>query len=414
MILKMVRAFLIAVLNMTFAFASLFWKRDRNIVLFGGWFGNKYCDNPRFLFQFLSDNKQVLGIEHVVWVSRNREVVKLINSLGYEAYLMSSKKSLYFHKHALYHIICQSVNNIISNDGDILGWLSYGAIKVNLWHGSGAVKNVNYSVIRNGGAKLSKYEIIKIWLHDNSYLFRQFIEKDGGWSTSYYLSTSSAESDQLQMFFRIPRSKCIESNLPRNCKLYNLTSNEEKILKYISNYRFKILYLPTFRDSKSNFNSMNVFNEISDFIENNNCIWVQKPHPVDKNDTLPDYENNYFLNLSSDFEINLIIPCADIIITDYSSVAVDALFHMKPIIFYIPDFDEYRTLDRGFCCDYEERMCSYKAYNIGQLKYYIKYIINNSSESISDRYLQERSKWWEHQSDINNIWNDIIKFTQAQ
>ncbi|WP_406545434.1 CDP-glycerol glycerophosphotransferase family protein [Succinimonas sp.] len=415
MIIKIFQALLVILLNIIFACCSLFWKRKRTIVLFGGWFGNQYRDNPRFLFQYLSDNKQKLGLEHVVWVSRSCEVVELINSLGYEAYLMSSKQSIHYHKYAKYHIICQSVNNIISNNGDILGWLSYGAIKLNLWHGSGAVKNVNYSMITNKtNCNVSKYDVLKMWLHDHSYLFRQFIEKDGGWAHCYYLSSSSSESDQLQMFFRISRLKCIESNLPRNCILSNLTDRERDIFNQVSNDSFKILYLPTFREKSSNFNYNNVFNEIYSFIKDYDCLWIQKPHPVDSVNNQSLSQTDRFLCLDSDFEINIILPLADIIITDYSSVAVDALFHMIPIIFYIPDYDEYNTLDRGFCCDYESRMCGYKAYNIDELKHYIKFIMNNPNDSFNDRYLTERSRWWEHDSTIDEIWKDIIEFTNTK
>ena len=32
---------------------SLMWKRDDSIVLIGAWFGNKFADNSRYLFQML-------------------------------------------------------------------------------------------------------------------------------------------------------------------------------------------------------------------------------------------------------------------------------------------------------------------------------------------------------------------------
>lgn len=48
-----------------------------------------------------------------------------------------------------------------------------------------------------------------------------------------------------------------------------------------------------------------------------------------------------------------LLCCADMLITDYSSVFFEYLLLDKPIIFFAPDFDEY-SADRGFYLDYKE------------------------------------------------------------
>ncbi|MBE5943631.1 MAG: CDP-glycerol glycerophosphotransferase family protein [Lachnospiraceae bacterium] len=48
-----------------------------------------------------------------------------------------------------------------------------------------------------------------------------------------------------------------------------------------------------------------------------------------------------------------LIACADILITDYSSVFFEFLLMDKPIIFMAPDYEEYK-LGRGFYLNYEE------------------------------------------------------------
>ena len=48
-----------------------------------------------------------------------------------------------------------------------------------------------------------------------------------------------------------------------------------------------------------------------------------------------------------------LIACADVLITDYSSVFFEYLIMDKPIIFFAPDFEEYYA-KRGFYLDYED------------------------------------------------------------
>lgn len=48
-----------------------------------------------------------------------------------------------------------------------------------------------------------------------------------------------------------------------------------------------------------------------------------------------------------------LMVCADILITDYSSIFFDYLILDRPIIFYAPDYDKY-TKDRGYYLEYSE------------------------------------------------------------
>ncbi len=396
--------------NIVMAFRSMFWKRSKDCILFGAWFGTKYGDNPRYLFQYLSDHKEKLGLKHVIWVSRDKNIVDMIRSIGYEAYLMTSKESIYYHKHCKYHIICESCNNLFTNDGDIMGQYSYGAIKINLWHGSGALKNVDYSIITNNKDS-SVFMKFKMFLHDNFWFYRYFAEENGGWGNCYYLSSSAAETEQLKSFFRLKNRLFIESNLPRNCSLTKVLCNEKAVLEEIRKYKHIIFYLPTFRGNDSTYNYQKVYGSISQELKDN-TLWLQKAHSAsDQHVSIMDQKLG-FIDLDPSFDINILLPFTSMIITDYSSVAVDALYYNKPIIYYIPDIEEYKKSDRGFCCDINERMCGPKVYTIDGLSRMIKEILKNPDSVITDEYIREKEKWWEHYCDIDQIWIDIQEKTQ--
>ena len=57
--------------------------------------------------------------------------------------------------------------------------------------------------------------------------------------------------------------------------------------------------------------------------------------------------------VSYHIDANELLSVADIVITDYSSIYFDYLVANKPILFYIPDFDEY-SQKRGIYFKIEE------------------------------------------------------------
>ena len=393
--------------NIVMAIRSLFWKRRNDIVLFGAWFGNKYGDNPRYLYQYLSENKENLGLKHVVWVTNRGDVVAFLSKNGYEAYLMNSKESIYYHKHAGYHMICEACNDLFAHNGDILGQYSYGAKRVNLSHGAGPLKNVDYSIIvNNPNAPLASK--IKMWLHDHSSFYRLFAEENGGWTNCYYLCSSRLQAYYFDLFNRIDKKYYIESNLPRNCVL-NLKSDAEiETINTIKKYKHKVYYLPTFREKGSSFDFRNVYREICKYL-NEDILWIQKAHSADSIGKTKQQEIVGFLELDASFDANIILGMSDVLITDYSSVAVDALYHEIPVIYYIPDINEYSKSDRGFCCDLNERLFGPKAYDIKQLSELLDSVLENPKAYLTDRYMEEKSKWWENQDNLEEIWQKITK-----
>ena len=54
---------------------TIFIKRDPNLLVFGAWFGQKYSDNSKYLFEYLVGNHKEYKI---VWVTKSDEVIKLI------------------------------------------------------------------------------------------------------------------------------------------------------------------------------------------------------------------------------------------------------------------------------------------------------------------------------------------------
>lgn len=378
-------------------------RRDNRVVLFGAWFGNRFADNSRYLFQYLSDNKKRLGLEHVVWVTRNKSVYKQMNDYGYECYMMNSKESLYFHKKAGIHIIC---NNADNNNGDILPKYSMGALKINLWHGLGGIKGVEFASKQYDIFKKSHPYIYRLKEFLNRrMIYRKFALRYGGWGDCFYLSTTPFQTEILQKYFYRDKKHFIEAGYPRNEKCLKLTETEEKILKIIKNKKNTILYLPTFRESNSEYQAPLENAELKELLQSEEFFWIEKQHNFNgKGKTR--LENN-ILYLESEFDICTIIPYVDVVITDYSSVVWDAVYYDVPVFFYVPDIEKYENDDRGFVLPKEEFMVGQTAYDTDDLKnLLIKYKDDFKSAVFSD-YTTIKTKMWGVNSNYETIWKAI-------
>ena len=403
--LKLVIKFIrFAIYNVFMYIRSLFWKRDNTIVLVGGWFGKKFADNSRYLFQYLSDNKKKLGLKNVVWVTHNKEDLVNLKSMGYEAYLMESKESIDYHKKAGIHIVCNSS----SGNGDIKGEYSYGAIKINLWHGNG-VKAVGYA--SNKFVKSMGGEGILLNLFRNLYksckLFRGLTSK-GGWADCYYIATSEKSAEFLKENFLLSDRNIIISNYPRHCECNRLLDIENEIIDQVKK-RKTVLYLPTFRTENSKFDLNEVLSCMSSISKKQDYLFIVKPHPA-SNINLN--KNEDILVLPQNFDINVLIPYVSLLMTDYSSCAYDAMYFGKPVLYYIPDYMEYLNGNNGFLDDPEKYMIGEKIENIIDLENGIYTALEKSQ--INENYKALVNLLWDNNKGLEEIWNDIINRAEVK
>ena len=59
-------------------------------------------------------------------------------------------------------------------------------------------------------------------------------------------------------------------------------------------------------------------------------------------------------NGGAGFQMQDLLAAADVLITDYSSVMFDYAVLQRPMIFYVPDLEQYRDHLRGFYFDFEQ------------------------------------------------------------
>ncbi|MEG0834717.1 MAG: CDP-glycerol glycerophosphotransferase family protein [Christensenellaceae bacterium] len=386
------------------------WKRDDCVVLFGAWFGERYADTSRYLYQFLSDNKEKYGLTRVVWATRSEVVRTEITNLGYEAYLLDSEESIRYHQIAGTHIICNMADTGDLYSGDLMGQYSYGARKVNLWHGVMPMKGVA-SASNEYKAKKKASPIrcrIQEFLIGQSKIYRSFVNTHGGWGDCYYLSVTPAGTDILRQFFMLPQNHFIETGNPRVCGQVSYTDREKQFVEILKDYNKVILYLPTFRDPNSSFDYSHVAEPTQPFLRKENALWVQKAHSAASSATYSYQKEGNIVYLSSDFDINSIMQDITLLVTDFSSVAADAMYYYKPIIYYMPDYEEYLSKDRGFVIDPETVMMGSKAFNLDELQEKMGGLLN-STFLPDKKYEDTRFRFWGPDKTMDEIWIDIAR-----
>lgn len=210
--------------------------------------------------------------------------------------------------------------------------LRKGTELIQLWHAMGAYKRVGYSRMNKVGGPKS-----------DSLTHKNY--------TGTIVSSESIRKNYAEAF-GISIDKVHALGIPRTDiffdKKYESAIREELYNKYPSLKDKKvILFAPTFRGNgqKTAYYNFDWF-DLNKFKEEfkNDYVCIFKLHPFIKN--VPDYDfenDDFYLDLSGEREINDLLFVTDILITDYSSVIFEYSFFKKPVVFYMPDLDDYKN-----------------------------------------------------------------------
>ncbi len=381
-------------------------RRNKKILLFGAWMGEKFADNSRFLYQYLHQNKDNYALEKVIWVTRNPKVNTFLNASGFESYLIGTRGSTYWHLKAGIHILCNisAQAGIYSPDIDVC--LSAGARKVQLWHGVG-IKAVGSTAnatsnLKNGRSKWLVRAANTVPLRKAGYL--------GCWGEPKILCTSALNASINSENLKIHKENTFVSTYPRYCSCTFLLQDELDVLKKMQEYSISILYLPTFRDAESSYKMPLEGNHFISYLERNNILWIQKPHQAESRWSM-NANSSCVLELSATFDVNCILRQVDIIISDYSSAAFDAAFLEKPVIMYVPDLDEFVRGGNGLLYDLRVFCPALLAFDQSEVQSMIQDTLEGKyfSDDRAETLWRIRKDFFDNRTaDYEKIWNDVL------
>lgn len=312
---------------------------NKKVWIFGAWFGQRYSDNSKYLFEYVSAHYPQI---RAVWLSRNRSVVEDVRRRGYRAYLFYSPGGLWYAVWAGVAVFC------VGYSVDLPGpCMSLKKIYVQLWHGIGP-KTVGVLNKKNviADAKLRPYEGDRFGRYD------------------YMITLSELTRQKTAGMFAVPKNKLgrvLLTGYPRNDALFSHTDPENELSRRIKEMRRdggKVgVYMPTHRGEGKLVQGTQVWEELAKLnpaLRERGLYLLVKLHHFHSQE-LRDFEASQIILVRDeeiDGDIYPILTMTDFLVTDYSSVYIDYLLLDKPIFFLTPDMAKYQAEEREFYYDY--------------------------------------------------------------
>ena len=340
--------------------------RNKNIWVFGAWYGNRYSDNSRYFYEYVRKHHSEIKS---IWLTRNSEIQEEIRLTGAKVYSVNSFKGIY------YSLLAKNVF-ISSGKQDVNALCIHGANWIQLWHGSPA-KKIGLDDKYANSNSFFQQKVVK-----NLFPFASEFNYDRIASNAPFFTTI------LSSAFGVPLNRIMETGTPRNDVFF---LKEEDPFNTALRKRFSgctlVYYLPTFRDNstiKSMF-SLPDYNkeELEKFLTLQNIVFVNKGHYVD-NGLITDSVNeadSRIINLQDEdvSDVNYMLKDADALVTDYSSAYYDFLLVERPIIFAAFDLNEYLK---------------------GSRELYYKY-----NDAIAGPLVENWKEFYEAIENLNTLWN---------
>jgi CDP-glycerol glycerophosphotransferase (TagB/SpsB family) len=299
-------------------------SRDHRLVAMGSPL-NRFADNSAHLFLYLSDRPD--SAMTPVWISGSRATVRRLRDRGYAAHLRWSWPGVR---------TCLRAGTYVYSgyQSDINRWFSSHATKVCLWHGIPLKR-----ILRDlpGGRQ-------------EGILSSQEPPPDR--------LLSSTRDVTLTCFvdaFGIPEDRCWEIGYPRNDHL--LTSPREPHpalvepsdrLDRITDADLVVGIFLTWRDDRAfDIADPDLVNRLGRVCADHGAVLVYKAH---YNVAPVHVDPDLCVHLPPEVDLNAYLGYCDVLITDYSSVALDFLLLDRPTLYYMPDVERYLSM-RGFYFD---------------------------------------------------------------
>lgn len=305
-------------------------ERDKELWVFGAWFGTKYSDNSKYLFQEALNNKI-----NAVWITKKKQVYEKLCNQGLPVEMSTSRKGKKVQKKAGYAIWVTDYSDF---EEDYLG----GTCWISLGHGVSLKKIADDDYITNKSSR---------WKRAIKKNIKKFPRKK-----VYAVATSDQCKKNVESAYGIGKDRIINSGLPRN-DIFFKEYNDEYNFSFI-NGRKTIVYMPTHRDEgRKIIDIPNILDldRINDICKTQGYLLIIKKHFYHRHEqkNYGDYSNIIEMT-SEEIDTQELLKHTDVLITDYSSVYIDYLLLDRPIIFYNYDMKNYLMNDREMYFDYSD------------------------------------------------------------
>lgn len=303
--------------------------KKRGLVLFTSWFGQKYLDNTKYVYEYFLEHLEY----RPVWMTRNNFV--------YEELKREGKPVEYFNslKGRLLLIRAQAVFSTVQFS-DYNSWLLSRCLIVDLNHGH---------PIKDPGDVGNEDTYVR-------GVYKMLANRN-----HFYSIVAGSKTKKEYNVVPIPQNHIIISDFARNDVFIDrsLQSGKNSEVESFKKGRTAIVYMPTHRsDGKvpMKINDILDLEAIESYCEKNNTVFIIKKHFYHRNEkeNLEKYAHILDLTDVDDIDPQVLLCQADLLISDYSACYIDYMLLKRPIIFFQYDLEEYNNSERKLYYDFRE------------------------------------------------------------
>lgn len=336
---------------------SFFCFRKNDQFVFNSEFNKKFNHNSKFLFEYFISNYPKLKIKFVI---NDKSLRNELCAMYGDHFITSTK-------------IADIIFIITSRT-----WIT-SSLETPI---GGLFLNFNRNVIHLGhGAPIKRIGLNENYKSKIKYIYYKIVRTN----FSYFLSTSEVFDENWSRCLGISKDKVFRAPQSRNISL--ISGIRPKSI--INNSSKNVLYAPTWRPFSNTkifpFNDFDLL-LLEDFLDVNDMVIYLRIHPNFESEIDRSILSNRIkiLGRKEIEDINDVLMCFDILITDYSSIYVDFLLTNKPIIFLPYDISLYEEVI-GLAIDYYKYTPGPKPKNFSDFIHDLKSEIDGTSRYLSDR-----------------------------
>ena len=307
---------------------SVLWPKDDNLWLFSAWFGRRFEDSPRTVFE--TCHRQSSAAARAYWIYKGEKPRSPDIPAEFFVHCYSVR-GIYLQLRARVFVLCVNSRDFLP------GAICFRSFVVQTWHGT-PMKKIGYTELAGRPVSILKFWIR--WLLAENY--------------DVVISPDSYTDRVFCDAFQVTPEKLLRCNYPRNMAMFLDDSTRQKIRKEIAKdpNRYLWLYLPTHRSEGADGRATRRgYDEILSkdeelFLSGLEVLF--KPHYYEEGFFVDCEEGKSVHKLKSDLGVSLyqVLGAVDGLITDYSSVAFDYQAVSKNILIFAFDVEDFRRTHR--------------------------------------------------------------------
>jgi len=349
-----------------------------NVILYETQDGKRIADSGYAIFKYLIDQPQFENYEHIWVIDDELSQAPKALEKKYQNACRFVVRGTRLYKRALleakYLIASHTFQGYFAKKPD--------QVYIHTWHGT-AIKALGYDIV--GDATGSRNVVRNLMMTD--YII----------SPNEHMTSVFTDSFKLRGAYK---GTVLEGGYPRNDVI--MTTKRSKVVKDLQRFSVKfdekkltILYAPTYRGNSTS----NPTNQIPDLCEL--VTKLQKDYGMTHNVLLKVHpfifelaaeESSLQDILVPDYiDTNEVLSIVDLMIADFSSIFFDYLITDKPVVFYIPDKDDY-VQSRGIYLNFND-LPGPQVENYGQLRKEINRIIVGKKSKYVDKYKAMKNRY---------------------